>query len=77
MLAIPLKVSKIRSCAGLASELVPVPPTVKMEVSNHPELQEKLQELEHELEVSRSVSKEKRSVSRLSRGWAQFCLDRK
>jgi hypothetical protein len=45
-----------------------VPPTVKMEVSNHPELQEKLQELEHELEVSQSVSKQKRSVSRLSRG---------
>jgi hypothetical protein len=45
-----------------------VPPTVKMEVSTHPELQEKLRELEHELEVSRGVSKEKRSVSRLSRG---------
>jgi hypothetical protein len=50
-------VSKIRR--DLLSQLVPVPLIVKMEVSNHPELQEKLQELEHELEVSRSVSKEK------------------
>jgi hypothetical protein len=30
--------------------------------THNPELQEKLQELEHELEVSYSVSKERRSV---------------
>jgi hypothetical protein len=54
-----------------------VPISVKMEVSNHPELQEKLQELEHELEVSPSVSKKAKSVLRLSRVWAQFCLGRK
>ena len=37
-----------------------------METAAHPELQEKLQELEHELEVSHCVSKAEKSL--------EFCL---
>jgi hypothetical protein len=43
--------------------------------TNNPELQEKLQELEHELEVSRLVSQGRGRVLGLSRARVALCYD--
>ncbi len=42
--------------------------------ANHPELQEKLQELEHELEVSASVSDNEHLFHTLSRALVFLCF---